>query len=151
MNIKSLFTVLLVGLFCMSFSTIKWYNNLEEAKKIAKKEHKYILLNFSGSDWCGPCIRLHKEILENEIFQTFSTKNLVMVNADFPRLKKNQLPAAQQKLNDGIAERYNSQGIFPLTVLLTENGKILKQWEGYPKVSTSQFVDEIKLLMDHAE
>jgi thioredoxin-related protein len=151
MNIKSLFTVLLVGLFCMSFSTIKWYNNLEEAKKIAKKEHKYILLNFSGSDWCGPCIRLHKEILENEIFQTFASKNLVMVNADFPRLKKNQLPAAQQKLNDGIAERYNSQGIFPLTVLLTENGKILKQWEGYPKVSTSQFVDEIKLLIDHAE
>jgi thioredoxin-related protein len=151
MNIKSLFTVLLVGLFCMSFSTIKWYNNLEEAKKIAKKEHKYVLLNFSGSDWCGPCIRLHKEILENEIFQIFATKNLVMVNADFPRLKKNQLPAAQQKLNDGIAERYNSQGIFPLTVLLTENGKILKQWEGYPKVSTSQFVDEIKLLIDHAE
>jgi thioredoxin-related protein len=151
MNIKSLFTVLLVGIFCMSFSTIKWYNNLEEAKKIAKKEHKYVLLNFSGSDWCGPCIRLHKEILENEIFQIFATKNLVMVNADFPRLKKNQLPAAQQKLNDGIAERYNSQGIFPLTVLLTENGKILKQWEGYPKVSTSQFVDEIKLLIDHAE
>jgi len=151
MNTKSLFTVLLVGLFCMSFSTIKWYNNLEEAKKIAKKEHKYVLLNFSGSDWCGPCIRLHKEILENEIFQIFATKNLVMVNADFPRLKKNQLPAAQQKLNDGIAERYNSQGIFPLTVLLTENGKILKQWEGYPKVSTSQFVDEIKLLIDHAE
>jgi thioredoxin-related protein len=123
----------------------------EEAKKIARKEHKYILLNFSGSDWCGPCIRFHKEILENETFQTYASKNLVMVNVDFPRLKKNQLPAAQQKINDGIAERYNSQGIFPLTVLLTENGKILKQWEGYPKVTTSQFVDEIKGVIDHAQ
>jgi hypothetical protein len=94
---------------------------------------------------------MHKEILETEIFSTFSTKNLVMVNVDFPRLKKNQFSAAQQKVNDGVAERYNSQGIFPLTVLLTDNGKILKQWEGYPKVTTSQFVDEIKLLIDHGE
>ena len=151
MNIKLLSTLLLIGFFCTSFSTIKWYTNLEEAKKIAKKEHKYILLNFSGSDWCGPCIRMHKEILETEIFSTFSTKNLVMVNVDFPRLKKNQFSAAQQKVNDVVAERYNSQGIFPLTVLLTDNGKILKQWEGYPKVTTSQFVDEIKLLIDHGE
>jgi thioredoxin-related protein len=151
MNIKFLSTLFLIGFFCMSFSTVKWYYNFEEAKKIAQKEHKYILLNFSGSDWCGPCIRMHKDILETETFATFATKNLVMVNVDFPRLKKNQLSAVQQKVNDGIAERYNSQGIFPLTVLLTESGKILTQWEGYPKATTSQFVDEIKLLIDHAE
>jgi thioredoxin-related protein len=66
MNIKFLSTLFLIGFFCMSFSVIKWYANLEEAKKIARKEHKYILLNFSGSDWCGPCIRFHKEILEND-------------------------------------------------------------------------------------
>ncbi len=151
MNIKFLSTLFLIGFFCMSFSVIKWYVNLEEAKKIARKEHKYILLNFSGSDWCGPCIRFHKEILENETFQTYASKSLVLVNIDFPRLKKNQLSATQQKINDGIAERYNSQGIFPLTVLLTENGKILKQWEGYPKVTTSQFVDEIKGVIDHTQ
>jgi thiol-disulfide isomerase/thioredoxin len=65
-----------------------WHNNLDEAKQLAKKEHKYILLNFSGSDWCGPCIRLHKEILETEAFLKFANNSLILVNADFPRLKK---------------------------------------------------------------
>ena len=148
---KSLFPLLLVGLFCMPFSIINWHYNFEEAKLIAQKEHKHILLNFSGSDWCGPCIRLHKEIFENETFQTFAIKNLVMVNADFPRLKKNQLSAAQQKINDAIADRYNSKGSFPLTLLLNENGKILKEWDGYPKVTTDELVDDMQWVIDHAE
>ena len=151
MNKKSLFSLLLVGLFCMPFSLINWHYNFEEAKQIAQKEHKYILLNFSGSDWCGPCIRLHKEIFENVTFQTFSTKKLVMVNADFPRLKKNQLPDAQQKINDAVADRYNSKGIFPLTLLINENGKILKVWEGYPKVTTDELVDDMQWVMDHSK
>jgi thioredoxin-related protein len=151
MNKKSLFPLLLVGLFCMPFSIINWHYNFEEAKKIAQKEHKYILLNFSGSDWCGPCIRLHKEIFENESFKAFATKKLVLVNADFPRLKKNQLPAFQQKINDAIADRYNSKGVFPLTLLVKENGKIVKAWEGYPKVTTNEFIDDMQWVMDHSE
>ena len=151
MNKKSLFSLLLVGLFCMPFSIIHWHYNFEEAKKIAQKEHKYILLNFSGSDWCGPCIRLHKEIFENVTFQAFAAKKLVMVNADFPRLKKNQLPAAQQKINDAIADRYNSKGIFPLTLLVNENGKIVKVWEGYPKVTINELIDDMKWVMDHSK
>ena len=91
---------------------------MDEAKMLAQKEHKHILLNFSGSDWCGPCIRLHKEIFDSEAFQQFAETNLVLVNADFPRLKKNQLSASQQKINDAIADQYNSKGIFPFTVLL---------------------------------
>ena len=151
MNKKSLFPLLLVGLFCMSFSIINWHYNFEEAKQIAKKEHKYILLNFSGSDWCGPCIRLHKDIFDNVSFQAFAAKKLVMVNADFPRLKKNQLPAAQQKINDAIADRYNSKGTFPLTLLINENGKIVKEWEGYPKVSTDELIDDMQWVMDHSK
>jgi thioredoxin-related protein len=151
MNKKSLFSLLLVGLFCMPFSIINWHYNFEEAKQIAQKEHKHILLNFSGSDWCGPCIRLHKEIFENVSFQEFASKNLVMVNADFPRLKKNQLTAAQQKINDAIAERYNSKGSFPLTLLLNETGKILKEWDGYPKVTADALADDMQWAIDHAE
>jgi len=132
--------------FCMSFTG--WHKSLDEAKALAQKEHKHIILNFSGSDWCGPCIRLHKEIFDSEQFQQFAATNLVLLNADFPRLKKNQLPSAQQKINDAIADQYNSKGSFPFTVLLNENGKVLKQWEGFPKITADQFVDELRSVID---
>jgi len=69
-----------------------WETDLESAKHKAQDEHKFILLNFSGSDWCGPCIRMHQEIFENDDFKKYADNNLVLLNADFPRLKKNQLP-----------------------------------------------------------
>ena len=65
-----------------------WGYNLDEAKAKASKENKVILLNFSGSDWCGPCNKMRKEIFENEAFNKYASKNLILVNADFPRLKK---------------------------------------------------------------
>lgn len=121
-----------------------WKTNFDEAQDAAKKEHKYILLNFSGSDWCGPCIRMHDEIFETQAFKQLAETDLVLVNADFPRLKRNQLPKERQKQNEHLAELYNAKGSFPLTVLLTAEGKPVKQWEGYPAVGAEQFVREIK-------
>lgn len=108
-----------------------WLNNLIEAKEKARLEHKYVLLNFSGSDWCGPCIRMHREIFNTVEFQEVATKKLVLVNADFPRLKKNQLPASQQVMNEQMADQYNPKGYFPYTLLLDENGNVIKSWEGF--------------------
>lgn len=134
---------------CVLFSsftpvTTTWGTNFDKAKQQAAAEHKFIVLNFSGSDWCGPCIRLHKEILDGDAFLAYADKNLVLVNADFPRQKKNQLAKAQQQQNDKLADRYNSKGDFPLTVLLNADGKLLKQWEGYPKMSIDEFIADIK-------
>jgi thioredoxin-related protein len=142
----------LIAFLLLSFfhtPVVKWHNNMDEARQLAKQEHKYILLNFSGSDWCGPCIRLHKEIFGATAFQQFTETNLVLVNADFPRLKKNQLPDAQQKINDAIAEQYNSKGSFPLTLLLNENGKVLKEWDGFPKGTADEFVADVQFVIDH--
>jgi len=125
---------------------ISWSENFEEAKNEAKKSHKLILLNFSGSDWCGPCIRLRKEILQSEVFEGYAKEHLMLVNADFPRQKKNQLPAAQVKLNEALADKYNSEGKFPFTLILDENGKVIKSWEGYPNISPENFVKEITAL-----
>ena len=126
----------------MSFTT--WETNFEKAKATATKEHKYILLNFSGSDWCGPCIRMHKEIFDNDAFQQFATQKLVMMNADFPRQKKNQLSKDLQKQNDQLADKYNSKGSFPMTALLDANGNVLRSWEGLPKESPDEFLNELK-------
>ncbi|GAB3569538.1 hypothetical protein GCM10027578_24090 [Spirosoma luteolum] len=109
-----------------------WQLNFEQAKAEARQDHKLILLNFSGSDWCGPCIKLKKDIFESAEFGQFATEKLVLVRADFPRLSKNQLDARQTAHNEALAERYNPQGKFPFTVLLDPTGKVLKSWEGYP-------------------
>lgn len=132
----------ILGIFLLSASV--WETDIEVAKKKAKQEHKFVLLNFSGSDWCGPCIRLHDEIFESSNFKNFADSNLVLINADFPRKKKNQLPAEQKSKNNSLADKYNPQGIFPYTVLLDESGKVLKTWEGFPNKTSTQFTAQIK-------
>ncbi|WP_293782904.1 thioredoxin family protein [uncultured Pedobacter sp.] len=135
--------LLLVAL--LGFFTIPavWMENFTEAQKQAKDKHKQILINFSGSDWCGPCIRLRKEILQSESFEQYAAKNLVLVRADFPRQKKNQLTKEQVKLNEALAEIYNKDGKFPYTLLVDEDGKVLKTWDGFPNESAEAFVSEL--------
>jgi len=142
---KLLFVALL-GLFAIPAS---WMGNFTEAQKQAKATHKQILINFSGSDWCGPCIRLRKEILESESFEEYAASNLLLVRADFPRQKKNQLSKEQIKLNESLAEVYNKDGKFPFTVLVDENGKVLKSWDGFPYESPQAFVSEIDKLKNN--
>jgi hypothetical protein len=125
-----------------------WYNDLQLARQIAQKEHKDILLNFSGSDWCGPCILLRKEIFDDPVFTKMADTTLVLVNADFPRLKKDRLPPAQQKLNDDMADHYDPKGLFPLTLLLNAEGKVLQQWEGNPALKPDEFGRQIRAIID---
>jgi thioredoxin-related protein len=141
-------TLAAVSLFVLLSSFSGWGTSFEKARQQASAEHKYILLNFSGSDWCGPCIRLHHEVFESAAFTDLADKKLVLVNADFPRQKKNQLSASLQKQNDLLADKYNPSGNFPLTVLLNADGNIVKQWEGFPKMSIAEFVSDLKNTID---
>jgi len=125
-----------------------WQTDFEKAKQSARKEKKLILLNFSGSDWCGPCIRMHKDIFENSAFTDYAADHLVLVNADFPRMKKNQLSKEQQEKNDHLADLYDKEGEFPLTLLLTADGKVLKTWLGFPAVSPAEFTNDVKTVAD---
>jgi thioredoxin-related protein len=133
--------LLLLPVFVISGSV--WYHNLDDAQKVAQKEHKYILLNFSGSDWCGPCIRMKKEFFETDVFKNMADSELVLVNADFPRNKKNQPTPEQQKVNDAMADKYNPQGKFPYTVLINERGKVIGNWEGLPNETPQTFIEDI--------
>jgi len=121
-----------------------WETDFEKAQKTAAEEHKLILLNFSGSDWCIPCIRLHKELFEDDSFKDFAKENLILVDADFPRLKKNQLSKEQQKKNEALAEKYNPQGSFPLTLLVNARGEVLQSWDGYIEMPPDLFISAIK-------
>ncbi len=138
---------LLIAFFIASFFlSVNWLGDFKEATTEASKSHKLILINFSGSDWCGPCIRLRKEILESATFESYASEHLVLVRADFPRQKKNQLSKEQTKLNEALADKYNSEGKFPFTLLVDEHGKVLKDWDGFPDESPEKFVSEINTI-----
>jgi len=138
-----LFAILLVFLL-----PIQWEPSFENAKKTAKEKQELILLNFSGSDWCGPCIVLRTDYLESEVFTKMANDNLVLVNADFPRKKKN-IPAADVvKRNEALAAIYNKDGSFPFTLLLDANGKVLKTWHGKPDISPEAWTTQIKAVCD---
>lgn len=125
---------------------IQWEPNFDNGKKTAKEQNKLILLNFSGSDWCVPCIMLRKEYLETEEFTNFANNNLVLVNADFPRKKKNTGTSEQVKRNELLAEKYNTNGIFPLTLVLNADGKVLKSWKGKPEVAVEKWIKELNAI-----
>lgn|ERR1017187_359555 len=125
-----------------------WLTDINKAKDEATSGNIFILLNFSGSDWCGPCMRTKQELFDSKEFIEFASKHLILVNADFPRLKKNKLEDGLTKSNEALADIYNKEGLFPLTLLLDAKGNVLKKWIGFPKESPTQFVDQIKAIND---
>ena len=134
-----------ITLLLFSMADGHWQTDFAKAKAEAAQANKLILVNFSGSDWCGPCIKLKRDILNSEGFQQYAAEYLVLVQADFPRLKKNQLSAQQTEHNEKLADKYNSQGKFPFTVLLDANGKKLKEWDGYPSgITVEGFIREVE-------
>ena len=140
---------LLLITFCfITVSFTKWEPDFSTAVQTAREKHRLILVNFSGSDWCGPCIRMRNEIFENEIFSKMADTCILLVNADFPRNKKNQLSKPQVKQNEMLADKFNPNGSFPYTVLINAEGKLIKAWDGLPKENAEQFAMEVKAICD---
>ncbi|SHL11251.1 thioredoxin family protein [Hymenobacter psychrotolerans] len=106
-------------------SPVTWNTDLTQALQQAKATNKPVLAVFSGSDWCKPCIMLSKEVFDQPEFQQYAKDKLVLARFDFPRSKKNKLPAAQTKLNEQAAAQLNKEGAFPLVVLLSPEGRVL--------------------------
>ena len=82
-----------------------------------------ILLVFSGSDWCQPCVRFEKQVLSDSTFQAYASEHLTVQKADFPQRKK--LEAAEIEENERLAAQYNPEGKFPYVVLLRPNRSVL--------------------------
>ena len=120
-----------------------WETNWNEALMKAQKENLKIILVFSGSDWCAPCIKLDKEIWSSTEFQELSKNEFVMFRADFPRKTKNLLDKNQQLENNNLAEKYNENGFFPSVVVLDSNEKILGRL-GYEKTTPEFYVKKLK-------
>lgn len=101
---------------------ISWLTDYEQAQKQAKSSKKLLLLDFTGSDWCGWCIRLRREVFSKPEFQEYASKNLVLMEVDFPRAKEQPQDVRMQ--NQNLAMRYEVQG-FPTIIVLNAEGKQL--------------------------
>ncbi len=141
---KKNITLLFLFIVVVGFSQ-DWKYNFEEAKELAKQQDKNIILIFSGSDWCAPCIKLEKNIWQSEVFQKESAENWILVKANFPRKKANQLSEEQSNHNRNLAEKYNIEGSFPLVVLLDNTGKVLGKM-GFKNVPPEEYIKMIHAL-----
>lgn len=117
-----------------------WLTDFDTAKQTALEQNKKIVLVFSGSDWCAPCIKLEKEIWESQDFKDFAQSHYVLLRADFPRRKKNALSKTQQEHNNLLAETYNKSGYFPFVVMLDSKGNVLGE-TGYQKISPKKYIE----------
>jgi protein disulfide-isomerase len=106
---------------------LTWLTDLDEAKKVATKENKKLLVDFTGSDWCGYCIKLHKEVFDTPEFEKFA-KDYVLVELDFP--KRKEQPAAEKAKNQAAQKKYGVNG-FPTVIIINSSGKVLNRAEGY--------------------
>ncbi len=138
---KILISSLLVFISLTSYSQ-DWHTNFDEATLVAQKEDKNIVMVFSGSDWCAPCIKLEKNIWESEDFKNHAKDNWVLLKLDFPKRKANKLSKEQQEHNDSLAEKYNKKGYFPLVLVLNKEGAVLGE-TGYKKITANDYVNEL--------
>ncbi len=141
---KYLFALLLLLSF-HSYSQ-EWLTDFNHAKDIASKENKTIILVFQGSDWCAPCIKLDHEIWSTTIFKNYAKDHFVMLQADFPRKKKNALSKEQQAKNEKLFETYNKNGYFPFVVVLDHNGNVLGE-SGYEKTTPERYIKKLTALI----
>lgn len=117
-----------------------WGQDYAKALEQAKTENKPVLLDFTGSDWCGWCIKLEKEVFSTTKFKHYAKAKLVLVKVDFPR--KTTLPAEIAEQNKKLAEQYGIQG-FPTIVVLNSEGKKIGEL-GYTPGGPKAFIDELE-------
>lgn len=112
--------VLVLGTISMQAQELKWETNIDTAMEISNKTKKPMLLFFTGSDWCGWCIRLQKEVLKTPEFEKWAKDNVVLVELDFPRRTPQDVAIQQQ--NQGLQQAFQIRG-YP-TIWLVNGSKI---------------------------
>jgi protein disulfide-isomerase len=121
---------------------VKHFDTIEKAVEATKKDGKDILVDFTGSDWCGWCIKLNKEVFSTPEFATYAKANLVAVEVDFPQKKK--LSDAQKKQNQALADKYKIEG-YPTIIVLNSDGKKVGEL-GYQPGGPKAFIASLEKL-----
>ena len=121
-------------------SELSWGTDLPAALNQARSENKMVLLDFTGSDWCGWCIKFDKDVLSTDKFAGYAKSKLVLVKLDFPSHKEQD--AALKQANEQLSKRFGVDG-FPTFVLLNFAGKELWRQAGYAEGGPDAFIAEL--------
>lgn len=125
-----------------------WLTDYEAAKKQSKAENKPILINFTGTDWCGWCIKIEKEIFANDEFKAYAKENLILMEVDFPKKKKQtEELKAQNKVLD---KEFAIEG-YPTIYLIDAKGKKLSEDLGNHKGDAKAYIELLKGLLAKKE
>jgi thioredoxin-related protein len=145
---KKIVTGLLATLAWLQVSAaeLEWMTDLPKAQAKAKEEKKMVMMDFTGSDWCGWCIKLDKEVFSTPEFAEYAKKNLVLVEVDFPTKKKQS--AELKKANDALQKKYKIEG-YPTIIVLNGEGKKIGEL-GYMKGGPKAFTAELEKLRKKA-
>jgi len=114
--------------------------DFDAAKAKAKAEDKPMLVDFTGSDWCGWCIKLDKEVFSKAAFKDYASENLILVEIDFPKSKKQSAELKAQ--NEALAEKYGIRG-FPTILVMDGEGKVMER-TGYRRGGPEKYVEHLK-------
>ena len=152
MNMKSLLTAALLvcalPVWVRAEAPKGWTDNYAQAVETAKAEKKYLLLDFTGSDWCGFCKLLDKEVFSTPQFANWAKKNVVLVQVDFPH--QTPLTDEVKKQNSGLAAKYPVNG-YPTIVILKPNGKEIAKEVGYnPGSGAAAYIKGLEAQMKKA-
>lgn len=126
----------LVSLFLLAVSALAsesgWLHDFETAKKQAKEQNKPILINFTGTDWCGWCIKIEKEIFSKEEFKAYAKEKLVLMEVDFPEKAENKAKQSPELVaqNKKLDKDFAIEG-YPTIFLLDADGKKISEDIGY--------------------
>jgi protein disulfide-isomerase len=124
---------------CAGAFAADWQTDYAKALAMAKSQNKRVLLDFTGSDWCGPCIELRKRVFSRPDFSAYANKNLVLVEIDYPQRKKQSDELKKQ--NEKLSKQYGiDEKGFPTIMLLDPSGKVVRESTGYGGKTTAGFI-----------
>lgn len=123
-------------------------HDITESLAEANDLDKSVLMIFSGSDWCKPCIKLRKTIIESSEFVDFANEKLILLELDFPYKKKNKLSQEQKKHNDMLADKYNEEGSFPKVIVLDKKENVIGKIAYHANMTTEEFTDNLTSIIN---
>ena len=118
-----------------------WGDNLEIAKAQAAKNNKLVFVDFTGSDWCPPCMALHDHVLTQKAFLDFAERNLELVFIDFPLNKP--IDEEVEIANRALAEQYDIEG-FPTVLVLDVDGTVVHREEELDNKNATAYTADLK-------
>ena len=137
---KWLMVLAAVAISAGAFASEGWETDFEKAKAKAKAENKHILIDFSGSDWCGWCVKLDKEVFSQPAFKEYAKENLVLLLVDWPQRTPDSKKV--QAKSKPILEKFAVRG-FPTVIILDPEGKSIAK-TGYQAGGPKPYVEYIK-------